>query len=93
MTRTKILLRVLGTLLATAIAFCVGFIATGWAYNRWYVPDLVKQYPHDGQIGLAIFVTSLYGACVCAVIVLVLGTVWIVKKSRALPRANSRVLS
>ena len=78
----KISLKVLAIFLSAAVAFCLGFFITGAAYDHWEVPRLIKETPHDGQIGLAGFVVSLYGACVCAVIVLAFGIWWIVKTTR-----------
>jgi hypothetical protein len=79
---TKISLKVAATLCMAAVAFCVGFIVTGALYERWVVPDLVRKYPHDGQIGLATFVNASYGACICAIAVLVVGIIWTVKTSK-----------
>ena len=78
----KISLKVLATFLGAAVAFCVGFFITGAAYDHWCLPRLIKEAPHDGQIGLASFVTSLYGGCACAIVVLALGIWWIVKTTR-----------
>jgi hypothetical protein len=78
----KIALRVLATLFAAAAAFCVGFYVTGAASQHWDVPRLIKEAPHDGQIGLAGFVVSLYGACASAIVVLAFGIRWIVNTTR-----------
>ncbi len=56
-------------------------------YERWVVPDLVKKYPHDGQIGLAEFVDSLNTACGTAFVVLVIGIVWTIRTSKRSERA------
>ena len=56
--------------------------ATDAVYERWYVPDLVKEYPHDGQRGLAVFATAFSGACICALVVFIVGTIWTIRTSR-----------
>jgi len=78
----KKFVKLAATLVATVIASCVGFAAAGAAYERWYVPDLVKKYPHDGQLGLEVFAAAIFGACICAFIVLVIGTVWTARTTR-----------
>lgn len=80
--RVKILLRAIATLVATAIAFCAGFLGGTLVFNQWYFPRLAKQYPHDGQIGLGGVVLGFYGAWAFAAIVLVLGTIWTVNAAR-----------
>src|SRR6185312_10833733 len=62
--------RVVATLVGAAIAFYIGFVASEAAFEYWYVPSAVKESPHDGQIGLSVFVGSAYCACACAIIVL-----------------------
>jgi ABC-type Fe3+ transport system permease subunit len=78
----KVSLKILATLSATAIALCLGFVVTRKVYERWYAPGLVKKYPHDGQIGLDVFVASLNVACISALLALVIGTIWIVTTTR-----------
>jgi hypothetical protein len=78
----KIFLRILATLGAAVVAACIGFVAAAATYDFLYVPRLVKKYPHDGQIGLAVFGAGSFGAFACAVIVLIFGTVSIVKTVR-----------
>lgn len=89
----KISLKVLATLFGAAVAFCVGLFVTGAAYNHWEVPRLVKEAPHDGQIGLAGFVVSLYGACAGAIIVLAFGIRWIVKTTRGSQKQTQKIAS
>lgn len=74
--------RLVATLLAAAIAFYIGFVATEAAFDYWYVPGAVKEAPHDGQIGLSVFVGSAYCACACAIIVLAFGTLWTLRAAR-----------
>jgi hypothetical protein len=79
---TKITLRIVATLFAAAAAFCAGFILAGAYYDRWLVPGLVKKYPHDGQIGLEIFVRSMDVAYLSAAAVFLIGIIWTVKTSK-----------
>jgi hypothetical protein len=69
-------------ILATAIAFCVG----GWlgaAYcDRWIMPGWVKQYPHDGQLGLGMMMYAFNGGLIAGFILFVAGIVWTVKTSK-----------
>ncbi len=51
-------------------------------YERWVLPDVLKKYLHDGQVGLAVAGAMITGALVCAVIVLVFGLVLTVKTSK-----------
>jgi 4-hydroxybenzoate polyprenyltransferase len=75
-------IRFVVSIVASLAAFCAGFSANDFIYSRWYVPTQVKQYPHDGQIGLKVFVHGLYCGFACWVLVLVLGAIWIKKASR-----------
>lgn len=77
-----IALKVISTLLAAGLASCVGFILTKFLYLQWMVAGLVKESPHDPQIGLAVWVTALYGASICGVVVLCFGILWTVRTSR-----------
>jgi hypothetical protein len=81
-TSAKIALKVTATLLATAIAFCLG----GWAgaayCDHWVMPGLVKQYPHDGQLGLEVMMYAINGGFLAALIILVIGVTLTVKTSR-----------
>lgn len=78
----KVLLKIAGTICASVIAFCLGFILTGNLYEHWIVPSLVRKHPHDGQIGLAVLFVALVGACILGIVVLVLGIIWTVRTSR-----------
>ncbi len=79
---TKVFVKLAITLAVAAIAFYIGFIVTGVWYDRSVLPEVVKKYPHDGQVGLETFVYALNGACASAVIVLVSGIIWTVKTSK-----------
>ena len=76
----NVLLRITVTVLMTAAASYLGFVVTKLLYGRWEVSHEVSRY--DGQIGLGIFVTALYGACVCGVVVLCFGILWTVRTVR-----------
>jgi len=78
----KTALRVTATILGMPVAFYLGVVATAHAYDRWYVPSLVKRYPHDGQIGLEMLVVSLLGGAVGAIVALILGVIWIHRAAR-----------
>ena len=80
--RVKIILRVVATLIGAVIAFYAARLASTSALNRWYVPQLIKESPHDGQVGLGLFMTALYGGCASAVIVLAFGVLWIARTIR-----------
>jgi len=76
----NVLLRITVTLLMTAAASYLGFVVTKLLYERWEVYHEVSGF--DGQVGLGIFVTALYGACVCGVVVLCFGILWTVRTVR-----------
>jgi len=76
-------LRLAITLGATVVTFFLGYFATSAAYKRWVVPEWVRQYPHDGQIGLAVFLSALKYAGISAAIVLFLGILWIVSPAKS----------
>ena len=78
----KVSLKILSTLLMAGAASCVGFVLTRVVYVHWFVPGLMRESPHDGQIGLAGFVTALYGACIFGVVALCFGFLWTVRTSR-----------
>jgi hypothetical protein len=69
----KIALRVAATLLASGVGFVAAAFITGVILDRWYVPKWIEQNPHDGQIGLAVFVRSLDVGCAVAFAILLLG--------------------
>lgn len=77
----RIFLKLLGTLLASGFGFCGGFLAVAAYYNKWVVPQWVKEYPHDGQLGLAVFVHAINGGAIGAVIVFIIGIFWTVRTS------------
>lgn len=90
MSRTQTtLFRAAITFVAGIVGFCLGFIATAAYCNLMLVPGWVKQYPHDGQIGLAVFVYGLNGGLVVGLIALLAGAVWTVKGLRSRPHADS----
>lgn len=78
----KILLKLLATLLASAIAFFVAMFAGNIYCDRWLVPAWMKQYPHDGQLGLGVFVFAFLWGLAGGGLVLIAGIVWTVKTSR-----------
>jgi len=81
-TGPKIALKLVATVLATTIAFCIG----GWAgaayCDHWVMPGLVKQYPHDGQLGLEMMMYAINGGLIAGFIVLVIGIAWMVKTTK-----------
>ncbi len=83
----RVSLKLAATICASAVAFCAGFLVSGIYCDRFILPDLIKRYPHDGQIGLAGFVNSLNWACGSALTVLVVGIIWIVNTSKQPERA------
>ncbi len=55
----KILIKLIASLFASGIAFCFGFLLSGMYYDRRILPEVIKQYPKDGQIGLESFEFSM----------------------------------
>jgi hypothetical protein len=64
------------SLVLSVLAFGAAFLLTGAYYNYFVVPELVKKYPHDGQIGLGEFMGAINVGFVSAVVVLVAGILW-----------------
>jgi hypothetical protein len=73
----SVLMRITATLVMTVAGSYLGFIVTKLLYERWEVSHEVSRY--DGQVGLGVFVTALYGACICGVVVLCFGILWTVR--------------
>jgi hypothetical protein len=78
----KVGFKIVVTLMATAVSFVLGALAGGTACERWVIPGWVKQYPHDGQLGLGVFMYEVLGGLAAALIVLVAGIVWTVQELR-----------
>lgn len=72
----NLILRLALSVVVSLSAFCAAFFLTGAYYNHFVVPELVKKYPHDGQIGLGGFMGAINVGFVTAVVVLVIGIVW-----------------
>ena len=81
-TGAKVLLKVAASLLATAGAFCIGAYAGMWYCNRWIMPGLEKQYPHDGQLGSEMVVYAVNSGLFAALLTLIAGIIWIIKTSK-----------
>ena len=75
----------------SAVAFCFGFLVTATLFEPRIVPELVKKYPNDGQIGIEAFVASCMGGSFFAITVLVAGAIWTVKTSRRSLDADAMV--
>lgn len=86
----KLALRLAATLGMSVLAFCAGFLLTSAYYNHYVVPELVKQYPHDGQIGLGGFMGAMNVAFMSAIVVLLVGIVWSFSSSKRAVGANHR---
>jgi hypothetical protein len=71
------LLRLIVIIIATAFGFCVGFLAGGKICEWWVLPGWVKEYPHDGQLGLGVFGYACFGGLIGAVLAVVV-TIWCV---------------
>ena len=78
----KIVLKVTSTLLASGIAFCLGTFVTGVIVEHYLLPRWIKQAPHDGQVGLAVFDYLLKGGLATALVVFFVGIIWTAKTSR-----------
>jgi hypothetical protein len=78
----KLALRLALSILLSVLAFCAGFLLTGAYYNHFVVPELVRKYPHDGQIGLGGFMGSINVGFVSAIVVLLIGIVWSVRSAK-----------
>lgn len=89
----KGLIRLLVTLIATAVAFCLGGLAAGWCCERWVVPVWARQYPHDGQLGLGVMEYAIFGAICSALVVLVLGIIWTARSTSRAMESNDPALS
>ena len=72
----------IGVTVAVALAVFVGaaVITQAW-WDRSVLPDLVKRYPHDVQLGLEGFTRAISTGIGCAVIVLLFGFVWTLNTS------------
>jgi hypothetical protein len=57
----KGLLRLVAMVLWVAFGFCWGFFAGAKYCEWWVVPRWVKEYPHDGQLGLGVLAYALVG--------------------------------
>ena len=69
----KALMRLLLMVIWIAFGFCWGFLA-GVKYCEWWVvPRWVKEYPHDGQLGLGVLGYGIGGGLLCAAIALFVG--------------------
>jgi hypothetical protein len=82
MSARKLVLRIVGVLVATVVAAALGYLLYGIGYERWVLPELVKKYPHDGQLGLEEFVECLSAAMFSAAVVFIGGTIWIIRSAR-----------
>lgn len=78
----KLSSKIAATLLATVVGFCLGGYAAAFYCDRWVMPGLIKQYPHDGQLGLEVMMYAANGAFAAGLFVLLAGIVWIVKTSK-----------
>lgn len=65
----KLTLRLAAAFGLSILAFNVAFFLTGAYYNHYVVPELVKKYPHDGQVGLGGFMGALSVAFVSAIVI------------------------
>jgi predicted membrane protein len=72
----RLALKLAVSLVLSVLAFCAAFLLTGAYYNHFVVAELVKKYPHDGQIGLGGFMGAINIGFVSAVVVLVIGILW-----------------
>ena len=82
--RSRIILRALTTVLATLAAFPLGAYLGGMYCQRFVVPGWVVKYPHDGQIGLGVFVYAGFGAMSLAIVVFVCGCIWTARTAKRL---------
>jgi hypothetical protein len=75
----KGLLRLFILVVWTAAGFCMGFLIGAQACEWWVVPGWVKQYPHDGQLGLGVLAYALGGGLLGAVASLAAGVFLILR--------------
>jgi lysylphosphatidylglycerol synthetase-like protein (DUF2156 family) len=82
MSTAKLVLRIVGVLVATAVAAALAFWLTGFWYDHWVLPDILKSSPLDGQAGLEQFFDSAFAAVISALIVFVGGMSWVIRSAR-----------
>ncbi len=73
-------------IVTTLVAMVAAFLSGASLYQRWWdrnvFPELAKRYPHDGQIGLDAFGKSVGCGAVAALVVFLLGWIWVLNTSR-----------
>ena len=74
------LLKILGIAACTVVAAYVGGVATSSVFTKLVLPELIRKYPHDGQIGLESLLVALTGALACAAVVFVFATAYAFRK-------------
>ena len=77
------MLRLVVMVVWTAFGFCWGFFAGTKVCEWWMVPIWVREYPHDGQLGLGVLAFALGGGLLCAIFALVFGMFLILRVPRA----------
>lgn len=77
----KVTLKVAATLLASAIAFCLGAFATGTIVQHWLISGRLQQ-SHLEPLGTLMLRRVLQGGFGAAFIVFLIGIIWTVMTSR-----------
>ncbi len=72
------LVRVVIVLALAAAGFCLGTVAGYKICMWWVVPGWVKQYPHDGQLGLGVMAYAAFGGIIGAAIATAAGIAWMI---------------
>ncbi|MDR3746829.1 MAG: hypothetical protein P4M04_01505 [Acidobacteriota bacterium] len=78
----KALLRLVAMAVWTAAGFCMGFLLGGKICEWWVVPGWVKQYPHDGQLGLGVLGYAVGGGLLGGIAALASGIFLILRLPR-----------
>jgi hypothetical protein len=64
-----------------ASGICVGTIIGYKVCLWWVVPAWVRQYPHDGQIGLGVMGYSIFGGLTGGIVSVALLAFWVLRRS------------
>jgi H+/gluconate symporter-like permease len=77
----KVALKLAATLLASAIAFCLGAFATGTIVQHWLISGRL-QPSYTDPLGAQMLTRVLQGGFATAFVVFLIGIIWAAKTSR-----------
>ncbi|HVZ83634.1 MAG TPA: hypothetical protein VG893_08160 [Terracidiphilus sp.] len=87
------LLRFVVLILAIAIGFCGGCFVGIKVCEWWVVPGWVRQYPHDGQLGLGVLTYGVGGGFLGVGLVIAGGIWWLVRNRNSTEAAGDSAVS